>query len=168
MGRARAAARARSRHLGEAAANARHPCLALPGSRGSARCRSNVRRLSAPGVISRLSSNRACGTAGGEVNIRIAISKTGAVTSTEALSGERELKAGAEKNIKQWAFSEGEDRSIEMTYVFRLFEPKLTYPHSWNFYDFERATVYVSASRLEPETSSKSGNNTFAAYALPR
>lgn len=93
----------------------------------------------------------------GEVKIRIAISKTGAVTSTEALSGERELKAGAEKNIKQWAFSEGEDRSIEMTYVFRLFEPKLTYPHSWNFYDFERATVYVSASRLEPETSSKSG-----------
>ena len=91
----------------------------------------------------------------GKVALRVMISKDGAVTSTEALSGEPALKTGAEKNIRQWAFVAREDRIIEVTYVFRLFDPKQTFPRSWNLFDFENATIYVSAFRLQPEASSR-------------
>jgi hypothetical protein len=90
----------------------------------------------------------------GRVSVRLSIANDGKVVSADAISGNQLLASDAQKNILLWVFPAGPPRATEITYVFKLYDPARTYPHSWNIFDFEHSTVFVSADYLKPEATS--------------
>ena len=62
----------------------------------------------------------------GIVRVRAVLDKDGGVSSASA-EGPKILKEASAENFTQWRFSPGNSRQIEITYDFRLEEPKVSY-----------------------------------------
>lgn len=78
----------------------------------------------------------------GIVRVRAVLDKDGAVSSASG-EGPKILKEASVQNFAQWRFSPGNSRQIEITYDFRLEEPKIAHePKSKVVFDLpDRVTI---------------------------
>ncbi len=81
----------------------------------------------------------------GKVQVLVTISSQGRVLSARASSGHRLLRQEAENNVQKWVFSPSEERTLEVSYEFRLEEPEIYYePHSRVSFDLPKRILVVS------------------------
>jgi Gram-negative bacterial TonB protein C-terminal len=61
----------------------------------------------------------------GDVKLKVTVGGDGKVASVAAISGHPLLVQKSEENVRKWTFNEGSERNFEMTYEYRLEEPKV-------------------------------------------
>ena len=61
----------------------------------------------------------------GDVKLKIVIGTNGNIVSVERVSGVPLLAEKSEQNIRKWSFNSGPERTLEITYEYKLEEPKL-------------------------------------------
>ena len=84
----------------------------------------------------------------GDVKLQVAIGRDGRVSKVLVAqsNSHKLLQDEAVKNIEKWTFNSGEERTLEITYQFRLVEPELYYtPPSRVIMDFP-ATVHIESN----------------------
>jgi TonB family protein len=87
----------------------------------------------------------------GEVIVRVEISPGGSVTSARSLGGTSLLGQEAERNARTWLFAPGENRNIQVHYIFRLEKPDVeNNPPTRVIFDLpERVTVISNFAPVE-------------------
>jgi len=84
----------------------------------------------------------------GDVKLQVLIDRDGRVSKALVAesSSHKLLQDEAVKNIEKWTFNSGEERTLEITYQYRLVEPELYYtPPSRVIVDFP-ATVHIESN----------------------
>jgi TonB-like protein len=61
----------------------------------------------------------------GDANLKVTIGQDGTVVHVVTLSGHPLLVEKSEENVRKWTFNEGPERVLELTYEYRLEEPKV-------------------------------------------
>lgn len=84
----------------------------------------------------------------GDVKLKVSIGRDGRVSKVLVAqpAPHKLLQDEAVKNIEKWTFNSGEERTLEITYQFRLVEPELYYtPPSRVAVDFP-STVHIESN----------------------
>lgn len=63
----------------------------------------------------------------GDVSIQIRVAPDGRVASVQTIAGPSLLAREAERNIRTWVFNPGDERTLAITYEFRLEQPEIYY-----------------------------------------
>src|SRR5713226_2262003 len=86
----------------------------------------------------------------GDVIVVIHIEPHGRVASVASKTGHPLLQRQAQENIKKWLFSSGAERTLEITYAFKLETPPFLCPQTRVEFDLP-ARVYVVSNLQEPD-----------------
>jgi len=73
----------------------------------------------------------------GEISVNVAIASDGRVDAAVATSGHPLLMREAQENMREWRFTPGEKRKLQVTYHFKLKKPETAYrPPTTVAFDF--------------------------------
>jgi TonB family protein len=84
----------------------------------------------------------------GDVKLRVSIGRDGRVSKAFVAqsNSHKLLRDEAVKNMEKWTFNSGDERTMEITYQFRLVEPELYYsPPTRIVVDFP-ATIHIESN----------------------
>ena len=91
----------------------------------------------------------------GDVKLKVTVGGDGKVASVVAISGHPLLVEKTEENIRKWTFNEGSERNFEITYEYRLEEPKIYQdPPTRVSFDLPNR-VHVVSNFSEPQPTKK-------------